>query len=131
MRKLLTAGLLPAMLVGWTGCAKAPEPTEPTPPAATPGEAAPATAETPPTATPAAAFQWTAAPTVEMIPADPVRGEANGKPFEVKFICFEPTSDGWRLTLTDKARILTGRPPIPLVRAFAALQASDTECAHA
>ena len=36
-----------------------------------------------------------------------------------------------RLTLADKARILTGRPPIPLARAFAALQASDTECAHA
>ena len=36
-----------------------------------------------------------------------------------------------RLTMTDKARILTGRPPIPMGRAFAALQASDTECANA
>ncbi|MCU0759426.1 MAG: lycopene beta-cyclase CrtY [Steroidobacteraceae bacterium] len=36
-----------------------------------------------------------------------------------------------RLTMADKARILTGRPPIPMGRAFAALQASDTECAHA
>lgn len=36
-----------------------------------------------------------------------------------------------RLTLADKVRILTGRPPIPMGRAFAALQSSDTECAHA
>jgi lycopene beta-cyclase len=36
-----------------------------------------------------------------------------------------------RLTIADKLRILTGRPPIPMGRAFAALQSSDTECAHA
>ncbi len=36
-----------------------------------------------------------------------------------------------RLTVVDKARILTGRPPIPMRRAFAALQSSDTACAHA
>lgn len=31
-----------------------------------------------------------------------------------------------RLTLADKARLLTGRPPIPMRRAFAALRTSDT-----
>lgn len=36
-----------------------------------------------------------------------------------------------RLTVADKARILTGRPPIPMRRAFAALQSSDLERAHA
>lgn len=36
-----------------------------------------------------------------------------------------------RLTVADKARILTGRPPIPMRRAFAALQSSDLERDHA
>lgn len=38
---------------------------------------------------------------------------------------------GDRLTLADKLRILTGRPPISMRRAFGALQASDTAMARA
>lgn len=36
-----------------------------------------------------------------------------------------------RLTMADKARVLTGRPPIPMGRAFAALRTSDTSRAVA
>jgi lycopene beta-cyclase len=36
-----------------------------------------------------------------------------------------------RLSLTDKMRILTGRPPVPMRRALGALQASDRAPSHA
>jgi hypothetical protein len=54
------------------------------------------------TATPSARvekFVWTANPTMDVIPAFTPRGEANGRPFDVKTVLFEPYGKTWRMTL--------------------------------
>jgi hypothetical protein len=49
------------------------------------------------------AFTWSEAPTLDKIPAKPVVGEANGKPFNVQTILFEPAMrGGWRMVVADK-----------------------------
>lgn len=54
-------------------------------------------------ATPPGAFAWTEEPSLDRIPASPVVGEANGKPFKVATILFEPAMrGGWRMVIADK-----------------------------
>jgi hypothetical protein len=49
------------------------------------------------------AFTWTEDPALDKIPAAPVVGEANGKPFKVATILFEPAMrGGWRMVIADK-----------------------------
>jgi hypothetical protein len=48
-------------------------------------------------------FAWTEAPSLDKIPASPVVGEANGKPFKVATVLFEPAMrGGWRMVIADK-----------------------------
>ena len=67
-----------------------------------PGKAAPGSAATKAAPKPAT-FAWTEAPTLEMIPAGAVKGEAQGKPFEPKAIVIEPAEKTWRLLLVEDA----------------------------
>ena len=47
-------------------------------------------------------FSYTESPTIAMIPESPIRGEANGKPFEVKTVVFQPgRGENWDLYLLD------------------------------
>ena len=49
------------------------------------------------------AFAWSEEPSLDKIPATPVVGEANGKPFKVSTILFEPAMrGGWRMVIADK-----------------------------
>jgi len=51
-----------------------------------------------------ASFEWTAEPTVDMIPSGPIRGEMNGKPFEAKTVRIEKSDDGtFELTISNTA----------------------------
>ncbi|NUP99059.1 MAG: hypothetical protein HUU35_04290 [Armatimonadetes bacterium] len=46
-----------------------------------------------------AQFQWTATPALELIPRQPLRGEAVGRPFQPQEVRFEPGPAGWRLVV--------------------------------
>jgi hypothetical protein len=49
-------------------------------------------------------FEWTAEPTIEMIPSGPIRGEMNGEPFEAKTVRLEKDDEGtFHLTISNKA----------------------------
>lgn len=69
----------------------APQQAQVTPAVAPPPEAA---AKPAPPPEPPKTFTYTEAPALALIPAGPVRGEANGAVFTVNTIIFEPTSDG-------------------------------------
>ncbi|MHB8997241.1 MAG: hypothetical protein ACYC63_18500 [Armatimonadota bacterium] len=73
---LLLTLALSVLLV--SGCPKPAEPVAPPAPDAQAPPAAPAD--------PAAAFEWTETPTVDAIPAGPVKGTINGEPFEAKMV---------------------------------------------
>ena len=58
-------------------------------------------------------FAWTETPAVMQIPATPLSGMANGRPFSAASVVFEPGSDQWRMIirdqpLTDPTAVLTG-----------------------
>jgi hypothetical protein len=84
-------------------CGRAPEPP---PPPAEPAPEAPAAEPPAPPAEPppAAAFTWTGTPRLDDVPAGPIRGELDGRPFEAKWVGLQPDTDRtWRLTVADKA----------------------------
>ena len=60
----------------------------------------PTPAPTPPP--PPTSFAWTEAPALDMIPAGPIHGEANGKPFTVQSVYLEPSFGKWELVLAEK-----------------------------
>lgn len=45
-------------------------------------------------------FQWTRRPTPEMIPADPLQGQAVGRPFSAREVRFEGSPTGWRMVVS-------------------------------
>lgn len=104
--KLLIAGAALASLL--TGCPpQAPDaaaveaPLNPDPAAQTAADAPADPAAEQPAAEQPATFSYTDQPTAEMIPAGPIRGEANGQPFEVKQVVIEPGLGGWNMYLLE------------------------------
>jgi len=95
VKKLALLSVLAALtvLVGCGGGEKAPESCAPQAPA----------------------WKWTYTenPSLEGIPANAVVGEADGRPFEVKAVIFEPLFGNWSMELCDTA------PEEPLDIAFA------------
>ena len=56
------------------------------------------------TASASSEFEWTDAPTVEMIPSGPIHGMMNGKPFEAKTVRIEKDEDGvYELNISNMA----------------------------
>ena len=48
------------------------------------------------------AFQWTATPRLEDIPAGPIRGEIDGRPFEARWVAVQPDTDkSWRISVAE------------------------------
>lgn len=70
---------------------------------ASPPKAATATAAAPPAPPPAPqGFTWTETPTVDMAPAAPLTGVANGRPFEARAVLIEPGLKSWKLSIHDQ-----------------------------
>lgn len=61
-----------------------------------------------------ATFEWTAEPTIDMIPSGPIRGEMNGSPFEAKTVRIEKDDDGtFELTISNTA--VEGEDPTEMI----------------
>jgi len=59
-------------------------------------------------------FEWTATPTVEMIPSGTIRGVMNGKPFEAKTVRIEKDDEGiYELNISNTA--VEGEDPTDMI----------------
>lgn len=58
-------------------------------------------------------WEYVESPNLNMIPPEPVRGMADGRPFEIKSVIFQPFFDSWSMQLGDTA------PASPLDISFA------------
>jgi len=95
---VLVAGILIAAL-SLCGCPPARTVVAPTPPAP-PAQAAPTAA---PATAPAGEFKWTNTPTESVIPAGPVKGMINGKPFDAKTVRIKQGEKSPSIEISDKA----------------------------
>lgn len=63
---------------------------------------APKAAETPAPEEPAT-FTWTDSPELAHIPDHPIRGSADGEPFEARTVLIEPGYKSWKISIHDRA----------------------------
>jgi hypothetical protein len=96
---VLLLAVLVASLVVVTGCPK-PQGADGVAPPPPPPPPAPAATEP---AAPTSTFEWTETPKLADIPAGPLVGMVNGKPFEAKAARIEKKDDGFVLQIYDKA----------------------------
>ena len=93
MRAVFFIAVLPAVLTA-VSCAPQQEQVE----SSVPPEPV---IEVPPPGPPET-FTYSENPTLALIPPGPIKGEANGKPIEIKAVVFEPTSNGnWIVQLCE------------------------------
>ena len=85
MKKILLIFLIIAF-ISFPACKKE-QPVKPVP------EKEPAPAEV--------KLEWTAEPALELIPDAPIKGQANGAPFEGKTVYFEPLFGKWNMVISD------------------------------
>ena len=82
------------VFVGLVGCPTSPEETAEVGPMDPVAEEAPAEMPEDGETTAVAEFEWSEAPTVDMIPSGPIHGMMNGEPFEAKTVRIEKDEDG-------------------------------------